>query len=212
MSERGKFIALEGGEGSGKTQCLDFLNTCFFKRPVICTREPGGTPYAEAIRSVFKRQWEEGESANSFEELLLVEAARSHHVRQIISPALQMGKDVICDRFAASTYAYQIVAGDHNHEKLLQLFFALEEMSAPGVRPDLWILFDVAPQVALARLPAARIRDRFDGRDISFHEAVRRGLREFLMHSGRKCVVVDASLKRQALNEKVLSIVRSFFG
>lgn len=167
---RGKFITFEGGEGAGKSTQARLLAEALAKRGIdaLVTREPGGTPGAEALRTLLLAS--AGENWNPRAEALLFAAARSDHVERLISPALDEGKWVICDRFIDSSRAYQGGAGGLADEDLL----ALHRIGSQGLMPDLTLLIEVTPEVASQR---ARRRDggendRIGGRDASYHAAV----------------------------------------
>src|SRR3569623_13255 len=129
----GRFITLEGGEGAGKSTNARFIKAWLEQcgREVIMTREPGGSPLAEAIRGVVLQSWAEG--MPQLTEALLMFSARSAHLEATVLPALEAGKDVICDRFVDSSYAYQGAGNGFPIAKLQ----ALEEMVLGNLRPDL---------------------------------------------------------------------------
>ncbi|MGN6497110.1 MAG: dTMP kinase [Tsuneonella sp.] len=168
--QRGRFIAFEGGEGSGKsTQARRLAETLHARGVAVeLTREPGGTPGAEAIRALLLDPPGEGWQPRA--EALLFAAARSDHVARLIRPALAAGRWVVCDRFVDSSRAYQGGAGglgDHAIE-------ALHDIGSEGLRPDLTLLIEVAPETAARRL-ASRDGDASDaigGRDAAYHAAV----------------------------------------
>ena len=167
---RGRFIALEGGEGAGKSTQARLLADTLRQRgeEVVVTREPGGTPGAEAIRSLLLST--EGEGWGPRAEALLFAAARSDHVERLIRPALSRGAWVICDRFVDSSRAYQGGAGGLSDDDVL----ALHRIGSEGFLPDVTLLIDVSPKVAAARL-AARDGDRPDrigGRGAEYHARV----------------------------------------
>lgn len=167
---RGKFIALEGGEGAGKSTQARLLAEALEGRGIdaIVTREPGGTPGAEAIRALLLNP--AGADWNPRAEALLFAAARSDHVERLIRPALEAGRWVICDRFVDSSRAYQGGAGGLGDSDIL----ALHHIGSGGLLPDLTMLIEVSPDVAVAR---AKQRDgdqsdRIGGRDAVYHGAV----------------------------------------
>ena len=167
---RGKFIAFEGGEGAGKSTQARLLAGALTARGVPCeiTREPGGTPGAEAIRALLLGT--EGEGWHPRAEALLFAAARSDHVERRIVPALDAGRWVICDRFIDSSRAYQGGAGGLSDAEVMDL----HRIGSHGLLPDLTVLVEVSPQVAAMR---ARTRDgdapdRIGGRDASYHAKV----------------------------------------
>ncbi|MFN5245051.1 MAG: dTMP kinase [Novosphingobium sp.] len=167
---RGMFIALEGGEGAGKSTQARLLAEALRARGQACviTREPGGTSGAEAIRALLLGT--EGEGWHPRAEALLFAAARSDHVERLIIPALERGEWVICDRFVDSSRAYQGGGGGLSDAEVLDL----HRIGSGGLLPDLTLLFEVSPAIVAARL-AARAGDQADrigGRDASYHAAV----------------------------------------
>lgn len=193
MTERGRFITFEGGEGVGKstqlTRLAEHLRARGFE--VVMTREPGGTPKAEALRNVLLS----GRIATlgPLAEAALFAAARLDHVERLIRPALTRGAYVLCDRFTDSTRAYQGARGGVDAQKL-----ALLERAAVGdVRPDLTLILDLAAQKGLARAAARRqtagLRaDRFEAEDDGFHEGLRRAFLEIAEQEPERCCVIDA--------------------
>ena len=167
---RGKFIALEGGEGTGKSTQARLLAEALEARgiDVVLTREPGGTPGAEAIRELLLHPPEGGWNPRA--EALLFAAARSDHVERRIRPALEDGKWVVCDRFLDSSRAYQGGAGDLGDEAIM----ALHKVGSGGVRPDLTLLVEVAPEVVAERLAKRDTAgsDAIGGRDAAYHAQV----------------------------------------
>lgn len=167
---RGKFIALEGGEGAGKSTQARLLAEALAARGLeaIVTREPGGTSGAEAIRALLLDP--AGPGWNPRAEALLFAAARADHVERLIRPALDAGQWVICDRFLDSSRAYQGGAGGLADADIL----ALHRIGSAGLLPDLTLLIEVSPQVAVertARRDGAEA-DRIGGRDAAYHAAV----------------------------------------
>lgn len=168
---RGKFIALEGGEGAGKSTQARLLAEALQARgfEVIVTREPGGTPGAEAIRTLLLDS--AGEGWNPRAEALLFAAARSDHVERLIRPALEAGRWVICDRFVDSSRAYQGGAAGGLDDRDIM---ALHDIGSGGLLPDLTVLIEVPPDVAIARTAQrdGGETDRIGGRDAAYHDAV----------------------------------------
>jgi dTMP kinase len=166
----GKFIALEGGEGVGKSTQSRLLAQALRERgiDVVTTREPGGTPGAERLRGLLLDL--DGEGWNSRAEALLFAAARSDHVERLIRPALASGKWVICDRFFDSSRAYQGGGDGLTDADLVEL----HRIGSGGLLPDLTLLIEVGPDIAAERL-AARDQgaaDRIGGRDAAYHAGV----------------------------------------
>ncbi|MBL7648617.1 MAG: dTMP kinase [Candidatus Hydrogenedentes bacterium] len=167
----GCFITFEGVEGCGKSTQIallwEYLTEAGYD--VIVTREPGGTPIAEAIRGVLLNP--DHENMGPAVELLLYAAARAQHVFEKIAPALAAGQIVLCDRFADSTTAYQ-GAGRGLHAELLH---TLNEIATGGVWPDCTLLIDVPVTVGLERARSRGRKDRIEQESIDFHERVRQG-------------------------------------
>jgi dTMP kinase len=165
-----KFIAFEGGEGAGKSTQTRMLAGALNLRGLDCvvTREPGGTPGAEAIRTLLLGT--EGEGWHPRAEALLFAAARSDHVERLIRPALATGKWVICDRFVDSSRAYQGGGGGLSDAEVCDL----HRIGTGGMLPDLTVLIEVSPVVASARLSArdGDNPDRIGGRDAAYHAKV----------------------------------------
>ncbi|MDL2353138.1 MAG: dTMP kinase [Pseudomonadota bacterium] len=167
---RGKFIAFEGGEGAGKSTQAHLLADALAARGITCviTREPGGTPGAEAIRNLLLGT--AGEGWHPRAEALLFAAARSDHVERLIVPALEAGQWVICDRFVDSSRAYQGGAGGLGDADVM----ALHRVGSQGLLPDLTLLVEVSPETATARATArdGDAADRIGGRDAAYHARV----------------------------------------
>jgi len=167
----GRFITLEGGEGVGKTTNVAFVCDWLAARgiEVMRTREPGGTPGAEAIRELLLDPTRE-ESWSDDAELLLVFAARAQHLAERIRPALERGAWVVCDRFTDATFAYQ--GGGRGLD--LERIGTLEALVQNGLQPDLTLLLDVPLDVAAQRVARRGAQlDRFERERNTFFEAVR---------------------------------------
>ena len=190
----GRFITIEGGEGAGKSTAQTFLadKLTALGISVLQTREPGGTPLAEAIRRNLLSVDEE--APVEMAELLLVFAARAQHLAKVIEPALEQGKWVLCDRFTDATYAYQGTGRGLSAE----LIGKLEVLVQGDRRPDTVILLDMPPQIGLARARARGALDRFEQEEQAFFERVRQGYLERAAAFPDRYVVVDAT---QELNE-----------
>ena len=180
MTERGIFIAFEGGEASGKsTQAARFAAA----RGALLTREPGGTPLGERVRSIFLDPATGDVDGRA--EALLVAAARAQHVAQVIGPALASGRDVVTDRYTGSSLAYQGFGRGLPVEEVR----ALSTFAGAGLEPDLYVLLEVPVEVAAARLGADR--DRMESAGDDFHQRVRQGYAQLARTEG--WVVIDGS-------------------
>lgn len=199
---RGLFIAFEGGEGTGKSTQAKMLADAFAERgiPVELTREPGGTPGAEAIRALLLDPPGEGWGAPA--EALLFAAARADHVARRINPALECGRWVVCDRFVDSSRAYQGGAGGFGDEAVR----ALHDIGSGGLRPDLTVLIDVAPEIAAQRLAArdAGRSDAIGGRDASYHAHVAEAFHGFAVSDPAAFVVIDGAGTPAEVHARVL--------
>jgi dTMP kinase len=197
---RGRFITLEGGEGAGKSTQVGLLAAALrgFGLEVEQTREPGGTVFAEAIRSVLVGDAAVGVDPTA--EALAHFAARADHVAQRIRPALGAGRWVVSDRFSDSTLAYQGLAGGLGLNRAL----AIREAAIGEFEPDLTIILDVPVEVGMAR---ARDPNRYEELGADFHERVRAAFMNLAKHFQQRCVVVDASGDVAAVHTRVLAHV-----
>jgi dTMP kinase len=201
---KARFITLEGIEGVGKTTQLQFIANWLRQRhpEVVVTREPGGTPLAEAIRGLVLARGDEQVSGTT--ELLLMFAARSVHLDNLIRPALQRGAAVVCDRFTDATYAYQ-GGGRGVPEADIA---TLESLTQGGLMPDLTILLDCSVEVALARLRARGGRaDRFEIEERAFFERVRAAYLRRAHADPARFIVVDAARDLAAVSDDLAAIL-----
>jgi dTMP kinase len=168
VTAAGRFITLEGVDGAGKSTHLQFIAdavTAASGRHAIVTREPGGTDLAEHLRRAILE-----EPLDAMAETLLIFAARAHHVRKVIRPALEAGSWVVCDRFLDATYAYQ----GAGKGVPLELIERLSAASHPGLAPDRTLVFDCSYEVARRRLAGSGKKlDRFEREDEVFFRRVR---------------------------------------
>jgi len=198
MGNRGLFITVEGGEGSGKsTQLLRLADR--LRRSgveVVTTKEPGGTPLANRIRAIVLDP-EESSSMDPTTELLLYAASRRQHVTEVLEPSIASGAVVLCDRFTDSTLAYQGFGRMLNFDRLE----LLNKLATGGLSPDLTIIYDVAEEVGLARASArnetssaARRESRIEGEELRFHRRVREGYLTLAVSDPKRYAVIDGSL------------------
>jgi len=202
---RGKFISLEGGEGTGKSTQLQALAAAFAKRGIDCltTREPGGSPGAEAIRELLLGGAEERWSAEA--EALLFAAARTDHVDKTIRPALQAGRWVLSDRFIDSSLAYQGGAGGLGIE-------AVRSINSFGIReclPDRSLVLLLGDEVGRTR---ARDRDQHDGdriggRSADYHRAVETAFRLVAIEEPERVRLIDASGTADEVTARLLDAI-----
>ena len=207
----GRFISLEGGEGCGKsTQArllFDWLEGMGI--PVVLTREPGGTPGAEAIRQLLLKP-PEGTRWGSAAEALLFAAARSDHVNQVISPALAAGQWVICDRFVDSSFAYQAMAGGLGLEKVS----AMHTLGSGGLLPDRTILLQISQDDTAARLRKRDgiVRDAIAGRGEGYHDKVAEAFATLAQAEPSRFTVVDATGEMDAVHKRVCAAMQPLLG
>ena len=202
---KGCFITLEGGEGVGKStqaaQLRDFLDEAGYS--VVLTREPGGAPGAEEVRSLLVEG--DAERWSPTGELLLLYAARDDHLRNTIRPALERGDWVICDRFSDSTRVYQGYVGGVD----ASLIAELERTVVGETRPDLTIVFDMDAQAGLDRAASrGGGEDRFERKGFAFHDALRQGFLEIARCEPERCAVIDAGGDVSAVAADIRELVR----
>ncbi|SEF88123.1 dTMP kinase [Bosea lathyri] len=197
----GHFITLEGGEGAGKSTLARALAERLEGSGinVVVTREPGGSPKAEAIRqTILSGQIKEH---GPFVEALMFSAARIDHIDRLIRPALARGDWVICDRFIDSTRAYQGELGSIDPGLLAEL----ERVTIEGLLPDLTLILDLDPKIGLARAARRRApgetRDRFESEALAFHSKLRQAYLGIAQSEPERCVVIDATQTPAALAE-----------
>ena len=206
------FITIEGPEGAGKSTCSETLVRFFDAKnlPVLCTREPGGTPMAEKLRETVKNRPDDGETVHPETELLLMEAARAQHVREKIAPALAQGISVICDRFIDSTAAYQ-GGGRGMDMETIAMFNAF---AAGNCIPDLTILLDLPPETGFARVAkrasADAATDRFEAEALDFHNRVRSAFLALARQNPDRIKIVDASGTKAETAAAVEKVINEF--
>ncbi|MFY8208303.1 MAG: dTMP kinase [Caulobacter sp.] len=205
---QGFFISFEGGEGAGKStqirRLADRLKAA--GHDVIVTREPGGSPGAEAIRELLVNgaadRW------SPVTESLLMYAARRDHIERVIRPGLARGAVVLCDRFADSTRAYQGAGGDAP----ASLIAALEEHVLGGTVPVLTLILDLPAEVGLQRAEARGGAARFESKGLAFHERLRAGYLEIARREPDRCVVIDADAELDAVTAAISDVVAQRLG
>ena len=200
---RGRFITFEGGEGAGKSTQVRRLAERLTSpaREVVVTREPGGSPGAEAIRDLVVNGAADRWSAIT--ETLLMYAARRDHLERLIRPALERGAWVICDRFADSARAYQGAGG----RAPLALIDAMDALVLEGVWPDLTLILDLPVEVGLARaIERDGAATRFESKGLAFHERLREGFQAIAAAEPRRCALIDAS---GSVDDVALAVARA---
>jgi dTMP kinase len=209
---RGNFITFEGPEGSGKSTHIKLLKAFLEARgiEVVLTREPGGTPLGEEIRKIL--QHDHSEAPVPHAEVLLFLASRAQHVERLIRPALAEGKWVLCDRFDDSTFAYQGYGRGFEMAGLK----AVNAFAISGLRPDLTVLLDVAPQTSRERLAARQAQtatapDRIEREAVAFHEKVRNGFLALAAEEPDRIAVISTERDREAVAADVRRAIENKF-
>jgi dTMP kinase len=205
-----RFITFEGGDGSGKTTQVKALESHLTASGKSClsTREPGGTSLGELIRQVLLEVGKQ--PITSPTELFLYLADRAQHIHEVIIPALEQGKIVLCDRHTDSTLAYQ----GYGRGLDLGLLRSLNDIASQGIKPDLTLLFDCPVEIGLSRTAqrqsqtaSARNEDRFEQEKIEFHERVRAGFLELARAEPRRFRIIDAARPAEEVGQEIKNII-----
>jgi dTMP kinase len=204
--ERGKFITIEGMDGSGKSSHLEFLRDGLQARglQVVMSREPGGVPLSEKLRELILH-----EPMSVFSELCLVSAARREHIAQKIEPALARGEWVISDRFYDSTTAYQAYA--RGFDKRMVAYFIRH--ATQGLKPDLTLYFDLdAEQAARRRTGRGNESDRFEQQDLIFFKSVRKGFLQAAKREPERIVMINSAMPIEQVRVAAWREITTHFG
>lgn len=204
--QRGLFITFEGGEGAGKSTQIARLAEWLRARgrEVVVTREPGGSPGAEAVRHVLLSGAAEPFGAKM--EALLFAAARADHVEQVIRPAVERGAIVLSDRFVDSSRVYQGVTGDLDP----RFMAALERVTVNGVMPDLTLILDLDPVEGLRRADQRRgeaAADRYEKETVEIHRRRREAFLDIAREEPGRCAVIDASADEATIAAEIAAAV-----
>ena len=216
MTPHGLFISFEGIDGAGKSTHVEALAERIRAtgRTVVLTREPGGTPLAEKLRSLARH-----EAMDPLTEALVMFAARRDHLQQVIEPALARGDAVLCDRFTDATFAYQGGGRGFDWQTLSTLEHMVQSLPSDAAagsalrarlrQPDLTLWFDLPPSTAAERLAGARLPDRFESQPVAFFESVRAGYERRLSEDPSRFSRVDANQSREQVWEAVCQTVHT---
>ena len=205
-----RFITFEGGDGSGKTTQLKAIESHLTASGKSClsTREPGGTSLGELIRRVLLEVGKQ--PITSPTELFLYLADRAQHIHEVIIPALEQGKIVLCDRHTDSTLAYQ----GYGRGIDLGLLRSLNHIASQGIKPDLTLLFDCPVEIGLSRTAqrqsqtvSGRNEDRFEREKIEFHERVRAGFLELSRAEAHRFRIIDAARSAEEVGQEIKNII-----
>nr|WP_082708688.1 dTMP kinase [Marinobacterium profundum] len=197
---RGRFITVEGTEGAGKSSNIEFVRAELEARgiEVVVSREPGGTPLAEEIRSLLLSPRDERVCEDA--ELLLMFAARAQHIAALIKPALARGTWVLCDRFTDATFAYQ--GGGRGVD--VQRIRTLESLVQGALRPDCTFLLDLPVELGLERARKRSQPDRFEQEKQAFFERVRASYLQRVEAEPERFAVINAALDMEQVRQQLL--------
>lgn len=204
---KGYFITIEGPDGAGKTTqmrlLVEYLNS--INKKVITTREPGGTSISEDIRNIILNK--KNTQMDCITEALLYAASRAQHVKEVIIPALQAGKVVICDRFVDSSIVYQGIGRNIGIEKIQMI----NDVATDGLIPDITLLFKIDPQIALNRKTKRNRGDRLELENIEFHQRVYQGYQQLEKLYPNRIIGIDATMDIKSINSRVIEVLDQIF-
>jgi len=198
--KKGLFISFEGPEASGKSSQILLLEKYLTKNkiPFIATREPGGTKLAESLRNLIL---EIKSDINIEEEILMLMAARSHHINNVIKPALNKGSLVISDRFADSTFVYQGFVNNFGIQKAKKL----HKNILNNFLPHKTFLFNLSTSKIIARLKNRKSKNKYDKLERNFHDQVNRGYD--LISKNKRFINIDASKSITSINKQIIKTI-----
>ena len=202
-NKKGFFLTFEGPEASGKSSQIKLLQKYLKKRdiPFIITREPGGTKLAESLRELILKV---KSNIDINEEILMLMAARSHHINTVIKPALNTGKLVISDRFADSTFVYQGYVNNFGISKAK----TLHKTILNNFLPNRTFLFELSSSKILIRLRKRKNKNKYDKLEKKFHINVNKGYK--LISNNRRFIKIDASKSMNSIHKKIILHINSF--
>lgn len=204
---KGFFIVFEGADGCGKSTQVSLLSEYLesLGADVLLTREPGGCPVAEEIREIVLSK--DDKKMEALTEAMLYAAARAEHVRQVIKPAVESGKLVLCDRYLLSSLAYQ----GYGRQLGVEAVRRINEPAVDGCLPDVTVFINVPPEYAFQRMNEQKTRDRLEREEMSFHERVFRGFIE--LSKSENVLPIDAQGTKtethEIIKQKIIPILKN---
>ena len=203
---KGTFITFEGSEGSGKSTQIAFAMEYLKKKklPVVFVREPGGVNVSEQIREILLDVKNKNMTKEC--ETLLYMASRAQLVREVIAPALQKGRIVLCDRFLDSTVAYQ----GYGCGVDLNFIYSLGKFATKNLVPDLTFVFDIDAKAGLSRIK--RAKDRIEQRELAYHNRVRRGYLALAREDKKRIRLIDSQQSKEAIQKQVQDFLNKLLG
>lgn len=208
---KGLFITFEGIEGCGKTSQVKLLNDYLIAQghEVIMTREPGGTPISEAIRKILLSN--DSVNMHHHTEVLLYLASRAQHVSEVMRPALEKGRIVICDRFADSTFVYQCFVRGINKE----IVETMNNFAVGDIQPRITFVLDVEPEEGLRRAMLRNQKhslgqDRIESESLDFHKKVREGYLKLAQEYPERVFLIKTDKEKEAVHEEIKKVVDKF--
>ena len=202
-NKKGKFIVIDGGDGTGKSTVIEFLKKKLAGQPVIFTREPGATAAGSRLREILLAK---NSSFDPLFELLLFTADRVDHLARVVRPALRAGRRIICDRFVGSTFAYQVAARKLSNLRFLFQILHRRILTAE-VQPALYLILDLDPRIAARRIQNRRLATTvFDDQNLDYHRRVRRGFLEYVKNKPHR--IIDTSQPLEQVKTEVWQAVR----
>lgn len=212
---KGRFITFEGGEGTGKSTQLRLLAEYLRSKGInaVTTKEPGGTPTGQELRRILVTGDKDKFDATA--EALLYFADRHIHMTQKVWPEMEQDAWVLSDRFADSTVAYQYYGYDKRVSR--EDLDCLYKIAVGNFKPDLTVILDIDPEIGLARsfkkADGMDVKElRFEGRELAFHQRMRRGFLEIAEQEPQRCVVLNADKSIEALHEEIIKVITERFG
>lgn len=200
-----RFFVFEGVEGSGKSTLIDSVLNSFSKSSqVIKTREPGGTNLGTKIREVLLHSSKNETPISPISELLLFYADRAQHINEVIKPAINQNKIVLCDRYVYSTIAYQVYARGIDR----QIINSLNNLVVKDTIPSGVILLDIDPEISMLRVKSRGEADRFEKEKISFHQKIRQGYLELAQELPNLFLVLDANQSPNILLDLTIDFIK----